>query len=117
MNDEMQAWLGPAAEEMDEDQTERFAAAWEAAGKRYPDEDDQDRRDAMLSAAVQYLLKEGTIDEAGERRAQTRAESLVASAAAQQWAIMAVEDGMAEAVAARRAGIDRMWLRKQLGKR
>lgn len=115
-NEEMTAWLGPAAEELTEDQIDRFERIWDGLDEQYPDEDDQDIRNEVLGAAVQYLLDETTIDEAGAKRAATRAESLRASAAAQQIALMAIEDGMSETEAARRANIDRMWLRKRLGK-
>lgn len=112
----MTAWLGPAAEELTEDQLDRFERIWDEVDERYPGEGDEDIAAEVLSTAVQYLLAEVTIDEAGAKRAATRTESLRASAAAQQIAIMAVEDGMSEAEAARRAKIDRMWLRKRLGK-
>lgn len=111
----MAAWLGPAAGELTEDQLDRFERVWDNI-------DDDDRRDnpnkvdAILSAAVQYLLGETSIDTAGAERAATRESSFLASAAAQQIALMAIEDGMSETEAARRANIDRMWLRKRLGK-
>lgn len=114
-NADMSAWLGPAADQLTAEQIDRFERVWN-------DIADDDRRDnperveAVLSAAVQYLLGETSIDEAGAQRAATRTSSFIASAAAQQIAIMAVEDGMSETEAARRASIDRMWLRKRLGK-
>jgi len=112
----MTAWLGPAAEEMNDEQLDRFERIWDAIDEQYPDEGDQDIRAEVLSAAVQYLLEETAIDEAGAKRTATRMESLRASAAAQQIALMAIEDGMSETEAARRSGVDRMWLRKRLGK-
>jgi len=113
---EMTAWLGPAAKEMNPDQQERFARAWDEVGKRYSDRNDAGRRDAALIAAVQYLLGEMTIDRAGAEREATRDAAALASAAAQQMAVMAVEDGMSEVEAARRARIDRRWLRRLQGK-
>ncbi len=114
--DEIPAWLDLATEEMTPDQIDRFARIWDEVGERYPDEDDIDRRAAALSAAVQYLLGEITIDAAGLDREESRGVALGASAAAQQVALMAVEDGMPEAEAARRARIDRRWLRRIQGK-
>jgi hypothetical protein len=113
---EMTAWLGPAADDMTPEQLDRFARIWDDVDERYPDEDHTDRRDAALSAAVQYLLGGTTIDQAGHTLAAARAAESRASAASQQMALMAVADGIPEAQAARRAGIDRMWLRKLLGK-
>lgn len=116
-HESMTAWLGDAADEMSPDQTARFARVWDEIGQRYPDSDDQDLREAVLSAAVQYLLGDLTVDQAGQERSATLAAERRASAVAQQVAMMAVEDEVPEAQAARRAGIDRMWLRKLLGKR
>jgi hypothetical protein len=114
-NEAMTTWLGPAVEELTDAQLDRFESIWNDVEERYAD-DDEDTRSEVLTAAVQYLLNETTIDKAGARRLATRTESLRASAAAQQIALMAIEDGMSETEAARRASIDRMWLRKRLGK-
>lgn len=117
--EEMTAWLGDAAADLEalgDDAVDRFARAWVEVEDRYPGEDDADRRHAALSAAVQYLLGEVTIDEVGDHRAATRRSALEASAEAQQVALMAVEDGVPEAQAAKRAQVDRKWLRRLLGK-
>jgi hypothetical protein len=112
---EIEAWLGPAYGVLTEAQIARVhpVRIW----ARYPDPDDSMERDAALSAATQYLLGETTIDDAGESLLRARIRASEALAAAQQIAVMAVEDGMAEAEAARLVGLDRMTVRKALGKR
>ena len=116
--DDLTAWLGPAADEMTADQRSRFDAEAERITARYPDPDHQPEREAALSAAVQYLLGETkAIDVANALTAARMAEAR-ALAAAQQVATMLVADKVAsEVVAARDCGIDRMTLRKALGKR
>ena len=112
------AWLGPAADELDDEQRARFEAEAASAVARIGDDPDmQADRDAALSAIVQYLLGETTIDQAGAERERTRQAERHASLAAQQVALLAIGDGMAEAEAARRASLDRMTVRKLLGKR
>lgn len=114
---EWDAWLGPAAEEMDEEQRDRFErAAADAIARIGDDPDLQADRDAVLSAIVQYVLGEVTIDQAGAERQRTRAAARAASLAAQQVVLLAIEDGMPEAEAARRGTVDRMHVRKLLGK-
>lgn len=115
--DDMLAWLGPAADEMTPEQTERFAQAWHNIAERYPDPDDQSERDAALSAAVQYLLGETTPEDADRALMTARRRAREAYVAAEQIAVMLVADGTPKATAARRAGIDRMSLLKALGER
>lgn len=115
--DELEVWLGPALDEMTDEQVDRMRAESARIHERYPDPDEQDLRDAAMNSAVQYLLDETTIDDAGRALALARLEQDRAMAAAQQMAAMAVEDGMSEYQAAERACIDRMTVRKALGKR
>lgn len=110
-------WLGPAADELSDEQRERFEIeATEAIARIGDDPDLQEERDAALSAIVQYLLGETDIDAAGEHRAETQRAARLASIAAQQVARLAVLDGMSEVEAARRAQLDRMTVRRALGK-
>lgn len=110
-------WLGDAAEDMTDGQRERFEAAADEAMERIGDDpDDQGERDAALTAICQYVLGETTLDAAGERRTRTMRAEREASIAAQALAVLAVGAGMAEAEAARRARLDRMTVRKALGK-
>jgi hypothetical protein len=117
MSTDWTTWLGPAADDMTDDQRQRFETEAEVILARYDDPDLSDARDAALSALVQYLFAETTIDEAGRERQRTRDAERAASIAAQQVARLAVLDGMPEAEAARRAGLDRMTVRRLLGKR
>lgn len=116
---ELEAWLGSALSDLTDEQVDRLATESGRIDGRYPDPDEQDLRDAAMSAAVQYLLDETTIDDAGRALTLARLELGRAMAVAQQLAAMAVEDGTvsSEYQAAERAGIDRMTVRKALGKR
>lgn len=112
------AWLGPAADEMSPEQRRRFEDEAALIVERYRDDPDlAQEADAALSALVAYLMGEVGVDRAGAERARTRDAERMASIAAQQVARLAVLDGMPEAEAARRAGLDRMTVRKVLGKR
>lgn len=117
MSTDWTAWLGPAAEEMDDERRERFEREAAEIFTRIPDDDLADERDAALSALVQYMLGETTLDDVGRQRVSTQRAARTALIASQQVARLAVLDGVPEAEAARRAGIDRMTVRKMLGKR
>lgn len=111
------AWLGPAAEEMTDEQVERFAAISRDVDRRYPDVDEQPMRDAALGAAVQYMLGETTPEDARRALGEARMAEACASAASQQIAVMLVEEGTYEIPAAEAVGISRPTLRRALGKR
>lgn len=108
-------WLGPAWDQLTETQRDRLAEENDRIEARYPD-DEPSRQDA-LSAAVQYLLGETTIDDAGAAYGAARRESARLLVPARQIAAMSARDGMPELQAARRSGVDRMTLLKDLGKR
>ena len=115
---ELEAWLGLAADDLTPDQIDRLHREAQSIDGRYPDPDDQELRDAALSAAVQWLLLgDITLDRAREQLVSARIAAARASAAAQQVAVMAHGDGMPESRAAAAVGIDRMTLRRALGKR
>jgi hypothetical protein len=111
-------WLGPAAEQMSDEQRDRFAAEAAAATERIGDDPDlAHEREAAWSAIVQYLLGETTLDEAGAARRAARAAERETLLVSQAVARLAALDGVPEAEVARRAGLDRMQVRKLLGKR
>jgi len=112
---DLMAWLGPAADELTPEQIERVSDAARDIDERYPDPDEQDERDAALSATVQYLLGETTPEDANRALIDARQREREAYVAALQIAVMAHRDGVPKATAARRAGIDRMSLLKALG--
>lgn len=111
------SWLGPAADELTEEQRDRFEVEARLICDRYAGPDLAAEQDVALSALVQYLLGETDLDRAGDARAVTRSAARDALTAAQVVARLAVLDGVPEAEAARRASLDRMTVRKVLGKR
>lgn len=117
MTDNLMAWLGPAAAELTPEQIERAADASRDIDTRYPDPDEEQERQAALSATVQYLLGETTAAEAEGALITARARERDAYVAAVQVAVMMVRDGTPKATAARECGIDRMSLLKALGER
>lgn len=113
---ELMAWLGPAAEELTEEQIQQVAEASDEIDARYH-ADLQDQRDAALSAVVQFLLGETTPEDANRELIAARNAADRAYAAALQVAVMAHRSGTPKATAAREAGVDRMSLLKALGER
>lgn len=115
---DLDAWLGPALDELTPEQREVVVDAARDIAGRYPDPDDQHRREAALSATVQYLLGEITPDEAGRAKVAAELARDAAAAAAIQVAVLRHRvDRVDKAVAAREAGINRMTLLKALGER
>lgn len=81
----------------------------------------QDERDVALQTAYRLLLgDEKVIAELARDRAQARSEEARAAAGLRQAALMVIEPGTrhdrSEAAFARRVGVDRMTMRKWLGK-
>lgn len=113
---ELEAWLGPALQDLTEAQVERVHRAAERIHARYPGEDQGVLRDAATKATVDYLAGDLTIERAGVKLIWARIAEREASVVAQQVAVLAVEDGATEVAAASAAGIDRNTLRKALGK-
>lgn len=104
---EMEAWLGPALEEMAPEQVEQFVAAdraWCALPGHDPDDSDD-----VLSAALQHILGELDLADVCQqyRRAQARAHA---------WTLGAVLAGMPEAQAVRLSTLARNTIRKMQGK-
>lgn len=112
----LSAWLGPARDDLTDEQLDRVTAASHAIDARYPDSDDSDLREAALSAAVQYLLGDTTPEDVGRAHLAADRDALLASAAAQQVAVMLTEEGMSEVRAADAVYIARGTLRAALGK-
>jgi hypothetical protein len=110
-------WLADHRIEMTAAPLKRFAQVWTDLAGRYPDARDTTVRDAALLAAARYLGGYLTPADIGKTLARARAKADETMAAARQVAVMAVDDGAAEAVTARDVGVDRMALRKWLGKR
>lgn len=114
LTDEMTAWLGDT--DLTDDQRDQFPFLWNEVAERYPDPDDHDRRDAALSAAVQYWTDEGALDRLGDETTRAYAAWQVRVAASCAAAALAIGDGQSERAASAAAGVDRQTLRKYLGK-
>lgn len=117
MNSDLLAWLGSAAEELTTEQIERVRTEAAAIEDRYPDPDDFDKREAALSATVQYLLGETTANDARQELTQARSHERTSYVTALQIAVMMVRDGGEKKGSAEACGIDRMGLLKALGER
>src|SRR5689334_18644643 len=92
--DDLRPWLGPAWDQLSADQRDRLAEESDRIAARYPDSDDSDEREAALSAAVQYLLGETSIDDAGRAYTEARIAATRAQSVSRQIAAMASADGM-----------------------
>lgn len=115
---EIEAWLGDTLPEWTDEQIDTLVRESDAIAARYPDEDDREEREAALTAAAQCLTGDLLLETAGEDLLRARVDVSRALAATRQVARMAVlYGGTPQAVAAREAGIDRMTVRKDLGKR
>lgn len=115
---ELTAWLGDTA--LTDDQIDRLGREADRIAARWPETPEEPLgdvadREAALTAACQYLLGETTLEQVAAELFRARLVESRASAAAQQVAAMAVDDGMPQTEAARRAGIDRMTVRAMLG--
>lgn len=102
---------------MSPEQLARFDREAAVIAARWPDVDQEFEREATAAALANYLLGDLDLDEAGEALTEARFNLDVAMAVTQTVARLAVLDGMSESQAARTAGLDRMTVRKVLGKR
>ena len=112
---EVEAWLGPALDDMTAEQVDAFARMVEAIGDRYPGADEADVRELASSGALQVMLGASTLDElgralAGARRVEREAMAMLTGA------IIAASASQSESEVARRASVTRMTVRKALGK-
>lgn len=113
MNDELEAWLGPVMDEASEEQLERIVEASKAIDRRYPIPDGgcladvvTERNDA-LSAAVQVILGDSTLEEKAAE--YSRAQLAAFAAHAQQTGALIAEGQVATKVElARRSGLSRV---------
>ncbi|MFJ1782437.1 hypothetical protein ACIOKA_37660 [Streptomyces anulatus] len=115
---ELEAWLG-ADHSLTSDQIAELLRTANEIGERYPDPDDQLERDAALSTAYQLMATDQDVVEglAREREAAKNAE-LQALASLRQAALTLIPRGDAtESGFAKKSGVDRMNVRRWLGKR
>lgn len=116
---ELEAWLGDGHGLSDEQLDELLRIADDIA-EQYPEEDDVADREAALAAAYRLMVEapEDLIADLGRERADARQAERKALIALRQIAVTRINNGDAtEAGFADQAGIDRMTVRKWLGKR
>lgn len=116
---EILAWLGDNQGGLTDDQLDEFAALAKDIADRYPDPDDRDEAEAALIAAHQLLVEgpDAVIAGLAAARITARAAEVAALAGLQQAAVQLIPaGGRTEAGFGREAGIDRMTVRKWLGK-
>lgn len=112
---ELEAWLGDD-HGLTDVQIDELANTVHAIAERHPDDDAE--QEAALTAAYQVAVGEGdVVAEQGERLSYARRAEQKALSALQQAAVELVPDSESESGFARRAGVDRMTVRKWTGKR
>lgn len=115
---ELNAWLGDD-HDLTDDQLDKLLAQANEIEERFPDDDDQPERNAALTAAYQLLTENAdeVVADLAAARTDARAAELNALAGLQHIAITRIANGDAtESGFARQAGVDRMTVRKWLGK-
>lgn len=116
---EIEAWLGDDHGLTDE-QVDELTATAEDIADRYPDHDDQEERDAALTAAYRILAgdTDDLVDDLARDLSAARVAESKALAGLRQAAVMLVGSKVeSQAGFARRAGVDRMAVRDWLGLR
>lgn len=116
---ELEAWLGDD-HGLNEDQLAELLDQAGEIEERYPDVDDQPERDAALTAAYRLMTEptEDVLADYGRQRTDARAAAAAASAALQHAARTVIAPGgLSEAGFADKALVDRMSVRRWLGKR
>jgi hypothetical protein len=116
---ELEAWLG-AGHGLTEEQIDELLRTADEIEEQYPDEDDRDDRLAALTAAYRLMVEapEDLVAELAAERTAARIAERKALVALRQVAVTRISNGDAtEAGFAQQAGVDRMAVRKWLGKR
>jgi hypothetical protein len=114
---ELEAWLGDD-HGLTEDQIDELLRHADEIGERYPDPDDQDEAREALATAHRLIIGErNVVAQLATERTAAKAAELRALAGLQQAAIMETRNGESESGIARQAGVDRMTVRKWIGKR
>lgn len=116
---ELEAWLGDD-HGLTKDQVDELLHTADEIEELYPDADDRDDREAALTAAYRLMVEspEELIAELAAERTAARIAERTALVALRQIAVTRISAGDAtEAGFATQAGVDRMAVRKWLGKR
>jgi len=116
---EILAWLGDNQGDLDDDQLDEFIGLANDIEARYPDPDDSDEAEAALIAAHRLLLEgpDAVIADLAQARTQAKAAEASALAGLRQAAVQLIPaNERSEAGFGREAGVDRMTVRKWIGK-
>ncbi len=116
---ELEAWLGDDLGGLKHDQVTELLMLANDIEARYPGEDDDIDRQAALTAAYRLMVEspEDVVDELAQKLITARLAEAEALAALRQAAIVLTPKGWTETGFANAAGVDRMAVRKWLGKR
>lgn len=113
---ELTAWLGDD-HTLTEDQFTDLLWQADEIEAHYPDPDDHDERAAALTVAYQLIAGSGdVVGDLAAALADARTRQLRALAGLERAAIITIPAAETESGFARRAGVDRMTVRKWLGK-
>ncbi|MFF8659450.1 hypothetical protein [Streptomyces huasconensis] len=116
---ELEAWLGND-HGLTEEQIDELLRTADEIEEQYPDDDGRDDREAALLGAYRLKVEapEDLIAELRQERVAARAAERKALVALRQIGVTRINNGDAtEAGFAQQAGLDRMAVRKWLGKR
>jgi hypothetical protein len=116
---ELDAWLGDD-HGLTNDQVDELLRTADEIEEQYPNEDGREDREAALVVAYRLMVEapEDLIDELAAARTAARAAERKALVALRQIAVTRITNGDAtEAGFAQQAGVDRMAVRRWLGKR
>lgn len=116
---ELDAWLGDD-HGLTDDQADELLRTADEIEEQYPDEDDHDDREAALTAAYRLMIEapEDLVAELAAARTAARTAERKALVALRQVAVTRITNRDAtEAGFAQQAGVDRMAVRRWLGKR
>lgn len=111
---ELDAWLGDA--DLTDDQRDAFARMVELVFERYPDADLSDSREQAMSGALQVLLGDDSLEGLAGAWARARAAEREAMELLTGAIIATAHAGVPESQIAARGGLNRMTVRKALGK-
>lgn len=113
---ETEAYLGEFIADLTAEQVDQIHAAFEVIEARYPDADDSDAAEAARTAATQVVLGDATTQQAAYAWRAARLAEREAMAALTGALIVEVAGGAREATLATTLDLNRMTVRKALGK-
>lgn len=116
---ELEAWLGDDLGGLKHDEVTELLGLANDIEARYPDEDAAEERQSALTAAYRLMVEspEDVVDEFAQKLFAARLAEAEVLAAIRQAAIILTPKGWTENGFANAAGVDRMAVRKWLGKR